>query len=214
MLYYIYFILLIILLLSALIPKLYDHYIIFKTLTSICFMIITIINIYISNTPHRYLLLFPILFCMIGDIFLAIYNRYNKCFKLGLISFLIAHCYFVYNMCQILPFKLINIIFPIIMVILVYILNNKQIINLKEKSTYCLIYAFFVSLLLSKAFDIYLNHFNIQAYLLLIGSILFFISDFILLFMYFKKRTKILHLLNLLTYYLAIYFFTIIIILN
>ena len=151
---------------------------------------------------------------MIGDIFLAIYNRYNKCFKLGLISFLIAHCYFVYNMCQILPFKLINIIFPIIMVILVYILNNKQIINLKEKSTYCLIYAFFVSLLLSKAFDIYLNHFNIQAYLLLIGSILFFISDFILLFMYFKKRTKILHLLNLLTYYLAIYFFTIIIILN
>lgn len=214
MLYYIYFILLIILLLSALIPKLYDHYIIFKTLTSICFMIITIINIYISNTPHRYLLLFPILFCMIGDIFLAIYNRYNKCFKLGLISFLIAHCYFVYNMCQILPFKLINIIFPIIMVIFVYILNNKQIINLKEKSTYCLIYAFFVSLLLSKAFDIYLNHFNIQAYLLLIGSILFFISDFILLFMYFKKRTKILHLLNLLTYYLAIYFFTIIIILN
>ena len=214
MLYYIYFILLIILLLSTLIPKLYDHYIIFKTLTSICFMIITIINIYISNAPHRYLLLFPILFCMIGDIFLAIYNRYNKCFKLGLISFLIAHCYFVYNMCQILPFKLINIIFPIIMVIFVYILNNKQIINLKEKSTYCLIYAFFVSLLLSKAFDIYLNHFNIQAYLLLIGSILFFISEFILLFMYFKKRTKILHLLNLLTYYLAIYIFTIIIILN
>ena len=214
MLYYIYFILLIILLLSTLIPKLYDHYIIFKTLTSICFMIITFINIYISNAPHRYLILFPILFCMIGDIFLAIYNRYNKCFKLGLISFLIAHCYFVYNMCQILPFKLINIIFPIIMVILVYILNNKQIINLKEKSTYCLIYAFFVSLLLSKAFDIYLNHFNIQAYLLLIGSILFFISDFILLFMYFKKRTKILHLLNLLTYYLAIYFFTIIIVLN
>ena len=214
MLYYIYFILLIILLLSTLIPKLYDHYIIFKTLTSICFMIITIINIYISNAHHRYLILFPILFCMIGDIFLAIYNRYNKCFKLGLISFLIAHCYFVYNMCQILPFKLINIIFPIIMVIFVYILNNKQIINLKEKSTYCLIYAFFVSLLLSKAFDIYLNHFNIQAYLLLIGSILFFIYDVILLFMYFKKRTKILHLLNLLTYYLAIYFFTIIIILN
>lgn len=214
MLYYIYFILLIILLISILIPKLFQHYVIFKTLTSLCFMVITMINLYISNTTCGNLLFLPILFCFIGDIFLAIYNRYNKCFKLGLISFLLAHIFFVYNMCHILPFKFINIIFPLIMVLFVYMLNNKKIINLQEKNIYCLIYAFFISLLLSKALDIYLNIFSVQSYLLLIASSLFFISDFILLFMYFKKRNKILHFINLLTYYLAIYFLTIILVLN
>lgn len=185
------------------------HYIIYKTITSINFCLLGFYNIVSVHGDH--LLLMPLLFCLAGDILLAYYNRhkYKRCFIWGLFAFLGAHIGFVGHMYLISSFNFIDLMIPFLSAAAVYWLDRKKVIDLKGMRRYCLVYSLFVSLLMAKGTDLYITFTNAKTMVLMSGGISFFLSDLLILFLYFKKSTKTIHVLNLTTYYLAMYLFSI-----
>lgn len=185
------------------------RYIVLKTLTSTLFCLISYYNITIKEDVH--LLIVPFLCCFLGDILLAFYNRhrYKRCFIWGLFAFLGAHIGFVGHMYLISSFNFIDLMIPFLSAAAVYWLDRKKVIDLKGMRRYCLVYSLFVSLLMAKGIDLNLTFTNAKGLVLMSGGISFFLSDLLILFLYFKKSTKTLHVLNLTTYYLAMYLFSI-----
>lgn len=184
-------------------------YIVYKTITSIIFCLLAFYNIISIHGDH--FLLMPLLFCLVGDILLAYYNRrkYKKCFIFGLYAFFCAHIGFVSHMYLISAFNLIDLLLPLLSVIAVYWLDRKKVIALKGMRNYCLIYSLFVSLLMAKGIDLHIMFGNAKSLALMSGGISFFVSDLLILFLYFKKSTRPIHFLNLATYYSAMYLFSI-----
>lgn len=207
--YLIFLIFLTLILLSIFNQKLYKHYIIIKTLTSFTFCLISLKNILYYKNFHLSILFLSIIFCFIGDIFLAFYNKYNNKinFCLGLLFFLSAHILFVINYHLILDLSYYDLIFPIVCIMIVLVLEYSNLINLNKLKLLVIIYTFFVSLLVAKAFNMSLILNTKLSYYLLSASLLFFISDFFILLLYFGYRNKYIHFFNLITYYLAMLLF-------
>lgn len=179
------------------------YYLLTKTLTSFVFLVVAIWIM--VEKGHHVIWMLGIIGCFLGDVLLGVREQKSdeRFFLPGLIAFVLGHCMFVVVLSQQIPFGVKDLIFPIISMLVVSVLVKIEGVDTRKMDVALYVYAFIISLMVSKGVEFMLMDAH---YLLLgIGSVLFFISDAILFFIYFyNKRIKILKFLNLFTYYLAV----------
>ena len=180
----------------------------FKTCASICFVLMA----FFSYKRHPKDSIFfksifcGLIFCLFGDILITM-SYIPVFFLLGIICFFICHLLFINGFCRKVPFnhKDILLFFIIYIPFTLFISFNK---NFSFDGYYflVLIYSMVLILMLSKSFSlITLEIHNKSAiYSLIISTLMFSLSDFILLFILFSPySSSILMLLNLFTYYIG-----------
>ena len=180
----------------------------FKTCASICFVLMA----FFSYKRHPKDSIFfksifcGLIFCLFGDILITM-SYIPVFFLLGIICFFICHLLFINGFCRKVPFnhKDILLFFIIYIPFTLFISFNK---NFSFDGYYflVLIYSMVLILMLIKSFSlITLEIHNKSAiYSLIISTLMFSLSDFILLFILFSPySSSILMLLNLFTYYIG-----------
>lgn len=195
--------------------KRHPKYLQVKTGVSILFVLISIISFLLGH--HELYLYFSylfvgILFCFLGDRFLG-YADHNidasiDYLKKGIYSFGIAHLFFILFLQKYQAISYLDFIIPIFLMILLFIFKKLKLVNLRNIDTLIYIYTFIVGFMTSKAISVTLfaSVGMTHHYILTIGSILFVLSDTVLLFLYFyKKKVEFLRPFNLLLYYSAVF---------
>ena len=179
-----------------------------KACASICFVLIA----FFSYKRHPKDSIFfksifcGLIFCLFGDILITI-SYIPVFFLLGIICFFICHLLFINGFCRKVPFnhKDILLFFIIYIPFTLFISINKYF-SFNGYYFLVLIYSMVLTLMLSKSFSlITLEIHNKSAiYSLIISTLMFSLSDFILLFILFSPySSSILMLLNLFTYYIG-----------
>lgn len=183
-----------------------------KSLTSLGFLAIAFFGNACKEDYTYFYHLIPALFlCFLGDFFLALKTKnnrtQNKYFLLGLASFLMGHIAFTIAFNSILKFSFATIAVPLFGVVLAIGMFQLKEMEVGEMKAPVIVYSYFVSMLFVKCGEIlFAMGLNSFTGVLFAGSLLFMISDLILLFIYFyKKKFKILTFMNLLTYYIGLY---------
>ena len=180
----------------------------FKACASICFVLIA----FFSYKRHPKDSIFfksifcGLIFCLFGDILITM-SYIPVFFLLGIICFFICHLLFINGFCRKVPFnhKDILLFFIIYIPFTLFISINKYF-SFNGYYFLVLIYSMVLTLMLSKSFSlITLEIHNKSAiYSLIISTLMFSLSDFILLFILFSHySSSILMLLNLFTYYIG-----------
>ena len=177
-----------------------------KSITSLLFVALGLINfVYMfkkenSNKKFNILMLIGLTFAMLGDILLEIE------FIIGAALFAIAHIFYfaAYNALQ--KFKSKNLIYsltifiPALLIILFVPLFD---FGGTLMQVVCIIYALIISIMVGKAISNLISYKSFLNIMLVVGSALFFFSDFMLLFNVFADVPKIFGILCLATYYPA-----------
>ena len=180
----------------------------FKTCASICFVLMA----FFSYKRHPKDSIFfksifcGLIFCLFGDILITM-SYIPVFFLLGIICFFICHLLFINGFCRKVPFnhKDILLFFIIYIPFTLFISINKYF-SFNGYYFFVLIYSMVLTLMLIKSFSlITLEIHNKSAiYSLIISTLMFSLSDFILLFILFSPySSSILMLLNLFTYYIG-----------
>ena len=180
----------------------------FKACASICFVLIA----FFSYKRHpKDSIFFKSIFCglifrLFGDILITM-SYIPVFFLLGIICFFICHLLFINGFCRKVPFnhKDILLFFIIYIPFTLFISINKYF-SFNGYYFLVLFYSMVLTLMLSKSFSlITLEIHNKSAiYSLIISTLMFSLSDFILLFILFSPySSSILMLLNLFTYYIG-----------
>ncbi|QSX05015.1 hypothetical protein JYG23_09985 [Sedimentibacter sp. zth1] len=184
------------------------YYTLAKAINSLCFVAVALYGgINFGNTTNLYFMLPAFILCLLGDVFLGI-NATKKntenYFILGLLSFLIAHLVFAMALNRYVKLSIYDFILPIVSVLLTYVLLNLDCMDISQKlKKYSILYSFFVALLLAKGITLSIVcGYSMKNILILLGSILFFASDFVLMFLlFYRKKHHLMGTLNLLLYY-------------
>ena len=180
----------------------------FKACASICFVLMA----FFSYKRHPKDSIFfksifcGLIFCLFGDILITM-SYIPVFFLLGIICFFICHLLFINGFFRKVPFnhKDILLFFIIYIPFTLFISINKYF-SFNGYYFLVLIYSMVLTLMLSKSFSlITLEIHNKSAiYSLIISTLMFSLSDFILLFILFSPySSSILMLLNLFTYYIG-----------
>ncbi len=164
-----------------------------KTLTSALFLILGTINFFslLKNFKSKNLKfyglfnLIALTFCFLGDILLIDY------FIIGAILFAIGHIFFIvsFSFIQKLNSKDIFIgliIFAISLCVIIFV----PVFDFKGMLPVIIVYALIISLMVGKSFsNLMLNtkYSNVYIFLIFFGTLLFFLSDLMLLFNMFSK---------------------------
>lgn len=185
------------------------YYILFKTISSLLFCLLAM---YSQMKFHDSILsIFPFIFCLGGDVCLGFYNqsKNKNYFRYGLLSFLFGHLLFVYQFQKIVPMRIYDFIFPFLSLFVLSFLEKKNMVHIGKLLPLCMIYSIFVSLLLCKGTELFFLEQTLPCCIYFLACTLFYISDFIIVFLYFRKDTPTIHFFNLITYFLAMYLFAI-----
>ncbi|MDL2252619.1 lysoplasmalogenase [Ruminococcaceae bacterium OttesenSCG-928-I18] len=158
------------------------------------------------------LLLGALVFCASGDILLGIANKSHskvraKPFVAGSLCFLLAHLFFCTLFFTEAAFRPLDLIFPAVLVALLFYLSKKGKIRLKKMWPLGYSYTALVGLMASKAVicGFRVGILSGLGLFTAVGAVLFLVSDVILLFLYFGvKRLHWLRTGNLITYYSGI----------
>ena len=164
----------------------------------------TFFIIYAFFTHIAPILYFPLAACWLGDLFMGVYNirRKKRFIALGILFFMLSHIGFLVWLysddLRVTPYDVIIPIFGALSAFLIIYLFHMHLGRLRPAA---IVYACFVSAFAIKAVESGVA----------LGGTLFFISDLLILFLYFYHfKSKALHILthivNLATYYLAILF--------
>ena len=177
-----------------------------KGLTSLGFVLIGIVNlIYIfkldgANRKFCIIMLIGLIFAMLGDIVL------NLFFIGGAILFAIGHVFYFIAYCALQSFKLKDLIFGAVIfvpsaliILLVPIFDFGGILM----QIVCIVYALIISFMVGKSISNIIVKKSLINILLVIGSVLFFVSDFMLLLNVFGNVGEFADILCLATYYPA-----------
>jgi uncharacterized membrane protein YhhN len=139
-------------------------------------------------------------FAMCGDIVL------NVWFIGGAILFAVGHVFYFVAYCFLQKFKWLDLIFgasifipSVLFITLAPIFDFGGIIM----ELVCIVYAIIISIMLGKAISNFVREKNLTNLLILIGSILFFFSDLMLLLNVFANLSVVFDVLCLVTYYPA-----------
>ncbi|MEW8995007.1 lysoplasmalogenase [Clostridium sp.] len=184
-----------------------------KTITSLLFIAICISSykvIYL-NTQYFIFILLALILSLIGDVFLAFNNsssdEVSKMFVYGLSSFSIAHIFFSIAFSTLTPVLVWNILlFILISVISILFLNVIKGFDFKGAYKLVVTYSIIISFMFTRALSLTsLIHKNFwSTILVIVGACLFLLSDLILCFIYFhKKSPSYMTALNLLCYYVG-----------
>ena len=158
------------------------------------FIVIFIVNYY--SNKISYSLFIPMLIAFIlsflGDIALGfVHVKKNIVAQgIGFLLFSIAQIVFIYSFISNFGFNLYLLFIPVIGVMLglffIYHLKVKHIIVYPMT----FIYLTLVTMMLASTLSICINSFNLFSIILLLGGVLFAISDYTLMFKYFDKKHK------------------------
>lgn len=186
-----------------------------KGLCSALFLVAALVSYFCgaqNNTLSFVLLFAALLFCAMGDVFLGIANRQKKVrarpFLAGTIVFSAAHMLFCVLFLRARPPAWYILLPPLLCLACIRIFEARGMVRLKSMRVFAYIYAFLVAMMLAASFGFWpqASLFSPLGLLSAAGGFLFFISDFILLFLYFgTKRNRSLRYFNLFTYYGGIY---------
>lgn len=148
-------------------------------------------------------ILIAVICCMAGDIFLA-FDSDGLLFMSGVLSFAIAHILFSITFCRIAPLKKTDIAATILL--LIGFLLFLCFFNLDFKGLFPLVivYAAIIAFMAIKALSMwpYCNGNATSIRLLILGGVLFLVSDLVLLFWLFGIDTaKEIQSLNWILYY-------------
>lgn len=186
--------------------------IIFKALTSLFFIGICVSSQYLHRGGHFYFyfILTALILSFLGDVLLAfpidIARGVNRNFIAGLLSFALAHIFFSISFITMTSLTIKDLLlFLIIASALLITLKLIKGFNYNGMFPFVVLYLLIISFMVAKALSVLsMLTFNFGALLIVIGAILFFISDIILSFIYFhSKNFKKLVPLNLITYYIG-----------
>jgi len=178
-----------------------------KTVNSIGFILVAVYGgVALGNMDSFYCMLPALIMCLCGDVLLGVNTQIDceKCFLAGIFSFTAAHIAFTYAFSKFVPLAFYDFIFPVIAIFITYKLSFIKNMDIeKGLRKYVLMYSFFVTLLLSKSMGIlFITGLSVKSILIFVGALFFFISDFIILFLYFyKKKHHLVGTFNLLFYY-------------
>ena len=185
------------------------YYVPFKVVCSASFLAILFINHYFSEKLT--MMMWALFACYVGDILMGLYNTYTRkeSMILGIICFMIGHVGLLNYMCRITDrTSALIYILPCISGVLLAWLRSHFRLHMGSLFVPCLIYCYFITTMTLKALEC-----GLQGMLwLAIAGILFWISDFTIIFLYFyhyrsKSIKRIVHFINLATYYAAILLF-------
>ena len=177
-----------------------------KSITSAIFVIMGIVNLVFAIKTRPNNLKFPIIMvvaltlAMIGDIAI------NLIFELGAGFFAIGHIFYFVAYCQLAKFKWKDLLYglaifvPVLALILFVPIFDFGGNFLK---IVCIAYAAIISCMVSKSISNQIQEKSLLNLIILIGSILFCVSDLMLLFDCFTSLPAIMGILCLATYYPA-----------
>ena len=194
------------------------YYVPVKMLCSLSFVGAAIIfGIVSGHVNYMAYLMAPLVVCALGDLFMGMYQvgSRKRQLVLGIIFFLMAHVGLIYTLFQ-LDGRLgvVNFLLPVLMVIIFLIVKKKCHIHMGRLTYLACVYRGFLSFMLAKATSYMVFNFSLAGAWIGIAGLLFFASDFSIIFLYFYKyknktnRQKV-HTFNLLTYYMAVMAFDI-----
>lgn len=159
-----------------------------KAVASLIFVFIGLINVLLTNfeknqLKFKVIILIALIFACLGDIVLEIN------FIIGALLFAVGHIFFFCSFSSLVKFKLKDLLSGIIIFFCILILILFVPIFVFENiimEILCIVYAFIISMMLSKAISNYIQLKNKQNLLILLGSVLFAFSDLMLLFNIFS----------------------------
>lgn len=207
---------LIVLLIDVHIDKKRNYYVPIKSFVSAMFVFGCIYFMYFAEKMEyaHYFMLAAVVLCMTGDVLLGFYQKkWKKRFLLsGMISFGLAHMLFLtYLYMGDSKFSIAQIIVPVVLFGVTIGLIKGCNLKTGRMLIPTLIYSVLVTSFMTKSIMmLVMNNPLTKANLIMaLGGILFFVSDFILLFLYFghirnRKFKGACHILNLASYYLAV----------
>ncbi|MDD6468022.1 MAG: lysoplasmalogenase family protein [Erysipelotrichaceae bacterium] len=189
-------------------PRFRSYHLVMKTLCSLGFLLLAFYQNWQVPVSYFWQLWFGLVLCFVGDVLLGIFfHRKEKSYFLaGLVVFLIAHVVFVYTLHLKLELQIAEVIFACGFVILSLCLSKLPKMKMKKMLWPILFYSFFVSLFMIKGIGLGIHATDMKHLLIMMAAILFFTSDFILLWMrFYEDKWKYSQFCNLLTYYSAMY---------
>ncbi len=181
---------------------------VFKASTSMLFVLISVASYKYCPKNHKFfrIMLTGFILSLIGDVFLSI-NHDGLFFILGLGSFSIAHIMFTISFCALTKLSRKDIIVALTIAIpMICFVKFNNGFNFGGMLPLIIMYTILISMMVTKAFSLLiLKKDNIFPTVLIIsGAVLFYTSDFILLYVYYYKREiPLLPYINLITYYLG-----------
>ncbi|MFA9464825.1 MAG: lysoplasmalogenase family protein [Velocimicrobium sp.] len=184
------------------------YHVVSKCLCSLGFLLVAVLGKIKSPDSLLFWRLFLALFlCFLGDYFLAKQEKVEseRLFLLGLFSFLLGHCTFLFAFCYVRPWNGYTLIVPFLGVLLAIGLLRLKYMRVGTLKLPVLIYAYFVTALFVECTQVAVHGNGSVFYVIVfLGGLLFLISDEIILFLYFYKvKYGIMKFLNLFTYYSA-----------
>lgn len=186
-----------------------------KASTSALFLIIALVAFFTTGMRQGavFAMLFVcMVFCLGGDVFLSLANVHSKLFSrfflLGVGSFMAGHFLFCVLFYAMVPFNLIDVVLPAISLAVVFCCGQSTRFRLKRMHMLvpALVYTVFVALMVTKGMQAGMAYgiATARGALLAAGCVLFFISDALILFVYFyTKNRSWTRAANLILYYIG-----------
>ena len=185
------------------------YYVPLKVVCSASFLVILWINQFFSD--KLWMMFWALLACFIGDLLMGLFNTYGRkrFMAIGIIAFMLGHVGLLNFMCRISP-KTSPLVYILPIVPCLILIGMQKAFHLHMGNLFvpCVIYCYFVSTMTLKAIECAFNGRPILGW----AGVLFLLSDFTILFLYFyhykrKSHKRLVHYVNLITYYMAILYF-------
>lgn len=179
-----------------------------KGLTSAVFVIMGSVNlVYLilnKNKDYRFpaILLTGLVFAMLGDIILNIKGGFiygAALFAVGHVFFFVAYCFSQKLLWTDLIYGVVILVPSVLFITLAPIFDFGGVMM----EIVCVVYAIIISLMVGKAVANFVRDKNWKSLIIMVGSILFFFSDLMLLIDVFANISRIFDVLCLATYYPA-----------
>ena len=185
------------------------YYVPLKVVCSASFLVILLINQWFS--PKLTMMFWALFACFVGDLLMGLFNTYmiKQYMALGIIAFMLGHVGLLNYMCRLTDTTSdLVYLLPLVACIALVIMKKMWHLHMGRLLVPCIIYCYFVTTMSLKAIECGVSGMSEIA----AAGILFFLSDFTILFLYFyhftdKNSKKMVHFVNLATYYIAILLF-------
>ncbi len=171
-------------------------YIFFKAVTSATNVVIGIFAVRNADRIFAGLLIASLIFCFFGDLFLALgheidNNLKDPQFTIGVGSFLIAQAILAGALFRFLSFRADwTLLIVIVPVLSVPFFNSRKDYDFGTNKYPTMIYGIFIGLMCAMALSHLIRRpHGTLSVVLGIGGVLFFCSDLILMFKFFRKKT-------------------------
>lgn len=159
-----------------------DTYIYYKTLTSLTFVIT---GLYYGYCNQNYALVPTLTGFLIGDIMLA--TKLRRSFIYGMGGFFLADVWLLYYLYHLKTVTIYDFILSLAIIIFVKTISKNPKMHLGHYKKPMYVYGVVLSLAVSNSIGCCLLYGTRSYFLLAVGMVFYFISDFLLMFQYFYK---------------------------